>query len=468
MSESLFAEFNPSNYREWKSAVEKELKGQDYESQLLIEVEEGIVVEPLYTSETQSTSNEKPNTAIRSECANEQIIDLKIGIQKANEKALRVLNAGVNAITFSGRVSSYADFKNLLQNIGVPFIQLAFIRAENYTDLAQFLIQLVKENNWDKNNIRGYFGIDPIGDLFSHGKWNQDEESDFKTGIEVSKLIAEELPQFRSLTVSASLLHNAGADFSEEIAVSTAIGIEYIDRLSKAGISLDRCVRLVQINTAAGPELLHELAKFRAMRMLWSRVVSAYPNQTLKNLPYFRGETSVLYSSALDAHTNLLRASTEVFAMMNANLNGILVLPYNEAEPEEENEFAERIARNIFLILRDEAYLERTLDPSAGAYFIEELSNQLLKKSFYLLNEIENSKGILALFFSGKLKNAVDQQYERKKSDFLKGKLTMVGTNKYTLPAEPSPVHKTQANGTAIIPKRLSDEWVNAKAEVKS
>lgn len=467
MSESLFKEFKSANYQDWRTSVEKELKGKEYAKTLAIEVEEGIVVEPLYTKE-----NQKKNLPIISlakyESINEQVIHLDKNPSTTNEKALRVLNAGVNGITFSGSIPDYDYFKKLLNGIGIQFIQIAFIQAENYLIIANWIKKYCEEHKIDSNQIQGYFGIDPIGDYLQSGNWKKNEKEDFSELIQVAEYCKINLPQFRTLQISAELFHNAGASFTGELIYTSAILIEYIDRLSNAGLTLSEATSRLQINTAVGIDLLPEIAKLRAVRLLTNAILQTYPQSTEGKQIYLRAETSKLYSSAIDTNSNLLRASTEVYAMMCGTVQSICVAPYNESEPILENEFAERIARNIFLVLKEESYLTRTIDPAAGSYFIEELTQQLYDKSVTDLRKIESAGGILSYFHSGELKSKIDQQYLKKKSDFLSGKLTMIGTNKYFNKNETSIGKKLNSESQkAILRKQLSAELVNEKVEEK-
>jgi methylmalonyl-CoA mutase len=182
------------------------------------------------------------------------------------------------------------------------------------------------------------------------------------------------------------------------------------------------------MNFASGPNYFLEIAKFRAFKLLWKQVLSEYGIQNAQ--PYITAETAWWNKSQTDAHTNMLRTTTEAMAAALGGCHSITVHRYDH-HFNDGSSFASRIARNTQLILQEEAYLNNVADPGAGSYYIEKLTDAIAEKSWELFQEIESKDGFHECLQSGFIQEQIAQSRTEKAEAYKEKKKILVGVNKY-------------------------------------
>jgi methylmalonyl-CoA mutase len=219
----------------------------------------------------------------------------------------------------------------------------------------------------------------------------------------------------------------------------------------------------ITFTVAVGSNYFFEIAKIRALRMLFASLASAYNTPTTCHiiaLPSRRNKT--LY----DYNVNMLRTTTECMAATLGGANSVCNLPY-DALYHKSNEFGERIARNQLLILKNESYFDAVSNPADGSYYIETLTNQLAEKALELFKSIEKGGGLLSQLKEGTLQKKIKESAQKEQDWFDEGKIVLLGTNKYPNKADQMkhdlelfPFVKTNKRKTEIAPiiaKRLSE-----------
>jgi hypothetical protein len=223
---------------------------------------------------------------------------------------------------------------------------------------------------------------------------------------------------------------NKGAYISQELAFALAEGHDLLVELMKNGKSVDEVSNCIQFKMGIGNSFFKEIAKFRALRTLWSSIVSAYKPSDDKSLQTkIRAYNSQWNKTAIDEQTNLLRTTTEAMSAIMGGVDTLCVMPCNALT--EQTAGAYRWSRNIQLLLRDESFLNRVIDPGSGSYFIEEWSKKISDKAWEIFQEIEKRGGYYFCLESGVLdemcSNSASEQVEQVES----GERIVIGANAF-------------------------------------
>lgn len=445
MNNWLFNEFGSVSAKQWKQKIQFDLKGADYNDTLVWKTNEDISVKPFYHAddfkEQPRVSNAK--TTAWNICQSIFVADVK----KSNQKAIDAIERGAESIKFI--IPSEAVLINdLLENINLESIPL-------YFEL-QFLSEtFVKQLTTILSNTGIHIHTDIIGNLAKSGNWYhslKDDFSKFKGIITNSK----------SFSVDASLYQNAGANIVQQLAYTLGHANEYLNYFENSKETLP--TPEVSFNVSVGTNYFFEIAKLRALRILWSTLATAYntnSNCYILATPTKRNKT--LY----DYNTNMLRTTTECMSAILGGANSIYNLPY-DAIYHKDNEFGERIARNQLLVLKHESYFDIVSNPSDGAYYIESLTNQLTEKALDLFKNIEKNGGFLKQLKDGTIQRKIKESVTKEEAQFNAGEEILLGTNKHPnaedrmkQELELYPFVKTNQRKTLIEPiieKRLAEK----------
>lgn len=214
-----------------------------------------------------------------------------------------------------------------------------------------------------------------------------------------------------------------------------------------------------------------EIAKLRAFRKLWSTIGNAYEMTLDEQAVPISAETSMITKSKLDPYVNILRAGNEAFSAILGGVNLLHVSAFDEIY-KETNEFSARISRNIQLLLREEAHLNKVSDPAGGSYYIETLTNELVKKSWELFQLIDRKGGIVEVLQSSWLQQEIKNIRDQRLTDVATRKQSLIGTNVYANLAEQVPyVNKRQSTNVSsnkVLPSvRLAEAFENLREHAK-
>ena len=304
-----------------------------------------------------------------------------------------------------------------------------------------------------------HINTDIIGNLARSGNWYNNLKEDHNI---FDDIIASATKQSATcISVDTSLYQNAGATMVQQLAYGLAHANEYLNHLDKgetSGESLE-----INFNVSVGTNYFFEIAKLRALRLLYKIVASEYkinPDCHIFVTPTKRNKT--LY----DYNINILRTTTECMSAILGEADTICNLPY-DAIYHKDNEFGERISRNQLLVLKNESYFDKVNNPSDGAYYIESLTNQLAEKGLVLFKDIEANGGFLHQLKEGVIQRKIKESATKEQEQFNNGEDVLLGTNKHQNPndkmkddLELYPFVKTNQRKTLIEPvieKRLAE-----------
>lgn len=235
----------------------------------------------------------------------------------------------------------------------------------------------------------------------------------------------------KNVDISVNNLHNAGANATQEIAVALSMATEFLDKgIKDKEYTIEDLIKKVDFSISIGTDFYIEIAKIRALRYLWTKITLLFSPSHTPTRVQIHAHTSLFNKTKKDPYNNVLRATMEAMAAFVGGADTLSVSPHNN-HFEQPDEFSERIARNIAIILDKESNLSKVADIAAGAYYLEYLTEQLCQKSWDLFKEMEQKGGFSKAFESGFVVKMVAEVAQKKFEDFRDKKLTLVGTNKY-------------------------------------
>ena len=444
---NMLADFAPVSTQVWKDKIIADLKGADFDKKLVWRTPEGFNVQPFYRREdlkglktTVSAPGQFPyvrGTRTNNDWAIRQNICACKNARKANEKALEVLNKGINSLGFclDKEKLTYHFIKTLLNGIAADCIAINFsICACAAPKLANILVRYYGRMGYDVKHMVGSINVDPIKNMLVKGKPLTREQVSAKIA-EVVKA-AKALPGYRVVGVNSVVLNNSGAYATQELAYALAWGAEYMTMLTEAGVPNYRAANAIRFNMGIGGNYFMELAKFRAARLLWAKIVEAYKapifTTALRNAAKMNvsAETSRFNMTIFDAYVNLLRTQTETMSAALAGVDEITVTPF-DITYERPTDFSERIARNQQLLLKEEAHFDKIVDPAAGSYYLENLTASIAAEAWKQFLDIQERGGMYQLVSEGKVQEHMAANLKARLNDVAKRKEVLLGSNQF-------------------------------------
>ena len=437
----LFNEFPPITTQEWENIINKDLKGADYDKKLIWKTLEGFNVQPYYRSEnleklnylTKGQPNNFPYVRATKDVNDWKIrVDIKVNnIHEANNFAKKNINNGVTSIGFVFCKEITEDaFEKLLEGIDIEKVEINFIDCSVSYKYVNFLIDYAKKHNVDLTKIYGSNEYDPLAYLVLTGT-TLCGENQCECMQNMLKNLQETMPNFRILTANPQIFNNAGSNVVEELAFGLAMGAEKLDKLTDFGLTIDEIAPKMQFNFAIGSNYFMEIAKLRAARFLWAKIVEAYKPKNIENTKIkIHSETSRWNKTVYDPYVNMLRVTTEAMSAILGATDSLTVLPFDIAF-NEGTEFSERIAKNVQLIIKEEAHFGKIIDPAAGSYYIENLTNSLVDSAWNLFLEVQDKGGFFEAFKSGFIQDKIEATAKTRDKNIAIRKEILLGTNQY-------------------------------------
>ena len=368
-NDKLFPEFTPATTEQWMEQIRRELKGAPLE-QLYWKESGDIEVKPFYRSEDVTStvdlgSKGMPGWEIR------QDFD-EIDEATANQQALKALNEGANAIGL--HIMPGTDLRKLLEGIQMQYINLHFVDPFNAYHLLDELEEIMEERGLKPIELNGSISLELMEGI--------EEEKNREEIPEYFREFKERLPNFRIINVP----------LKDELPAPEAVGLalakmhEYIFILTKNGIDIREALLRVQFSAGVGTDYFLEIAKLRALRLLWPKVLAPYTDAVPP--PFIHTETKT--TNTADVNTNMIRNATQGMAAIIGGANSLSI---NVTEGGERLPFLQHVARNVQLVLEHEGKLDKVADPAAGSYYIETLTHQIAEKAWEHFKTVESEEG---------------------------------------------------------------------------
>jgi len=442
-TEKLFDQFPPVTTKQWTDKILADLKGADYNKKMVWKTGEGFDVKPFYRMEDldnllyiNSLPGEFPylrGTKIKD---NNWLVRQNIDVtdySEANRKALTILMKGIDSLGFiltDPEAVSRENFEILLTGIHIEIIEINFLCNGKAKEILSILGEIASERGLDPDNIKGAVEADPIGRLMVNGKLCVPVEAGFDYLASLTSAAAL-FPNLQTVHLNASAFSNAGGDIVQELAFGLAMGSEYLTQLTDRNISPVLAASKVRFSFGTGSHYFPEIAKLRAARLLWSVITSRFNPGDRKGMRMkIHCVTTGWNKTIYDPYVNMLRTQTEVMSASLGGADSITVEPFDEAF-RKPDEFSERIARNQQLILKEESYFDKVADPSAGSYYIENLTTLIADNAWKLFLEIEENGGFIASLKTGLIQDKIEASASKRKNDLAIRRSILLGTNQY-------------------------------------
>ncbi len=439
--EKLFSEFPPISTEEWEEKIITDLKGADYEKKLIWKPIEGFKVRPYYRAEDlknfeylNTVPGEFPFNRGNRKNNNWNVrVDIETGnIKEANTIAIRAVNNGANALGFNAdELTSTENIETLLKGIDLEKTEINFLSSKSFPQTTDLFINEAERQNINKNNIKGSINYDPINHLAITGKLCKNEDETFEDSAKLFKKIITELPNFKALTINGNLFHNSGGSIIQEIAFGLASGNEYLSHLTSRGLNINQILPRLLFSFAIGSNYFMVIAKFRAARLLWSKITRQYkPKDHYSQKMNIHAVTSLWNKTIYDPYVNILRNTTEGMSAAIGGIDSMTINPF-DITYKESDDFSRRNARNTQLILKEESYLDKIVDPAGGSYYIENLTDSIAMTSWKKFQSIEENGGLIQLLQKGIIKEEIEATAQKRDMDIAQRKVSILGTNQY-------------------------------------
>ena len=455
--EKLFTEFAAPTTQEWLDKIQVDLKGADFQKRLVWRTNEGFNVQPFYRREDlanlktpDALPGEFPFVRGNKKDSNAWYVRQNVVVgedpKAANAKALDILNKGIDSLGFHipGKMVSKETVETLLDQILCDVVEVNFATCPRHAvELAEILVAYFAEKGYDKQKVVGSIEWDPMQKMVMKGK---DVTPVLAFGPKLVEVL-KEYPNFRCIAVSTDALNNAGAYIVQELGYALAWGNEYLQQLVDAGVDADLAAQSIKFNMGVSENYFMEIAKFRAARLLWAQIVKQYEPKSDEACKMCVNATTSKYNQTLfDSYVNLLRSQTEAMSAALGGIHSMVVTPF-DAPYEQATDFSERIARNQQLLIKEESHFDRIVDPSAGSYYIEHLTDALATEAWKIFLKVEEEGGFLAAVKAGTVQDDINATNVKRHGDAAKRKEFLLGTNQCPNVTEKSEGKKAQACG---------------------
>ncbi|MCT4654885.1 MAG: methylmalonyl-CoA mutase family protein [Cohaesibacter sp.] len=403
------------SHQDWQAVAEKALKGAPL-SRISTKTEDGVAVDPIY-----SRKEGKAPLAMR-DAQTPWAICQKVDhpdAAKANEQALIDLSNGTNmlSIPFAGSApargfgldASKEAIATALKDVLLDLIKIRLEGGVTGRVAASAFADVVKERGFDPAGLDVSFGLDPIGTFASHGIMAPDWAGRTNQMLDAIKALKEQGFKGPFITVDGRPYHDAGASDGQELGAVLASVLTYWRVLEEAGYEAAEALSMIDVTLSVEADQFGSLAKIRAMRHLWARMLEA------ANVPFLpltiHAETSWAMMTRLDPWVNILRVTTASFAAGVGGADSVCILPHTAAIGLPDT-LARRISRNLQTLLLEESNLYQVTDPAAGSGYVESLTSEIAQRAWARFQQIEQAGGMIEALTSGVIAGWIDESNE--------------------------------------------------------
>jgi methylmalonyl-CoA mutase len=446
-NDNLFGSFPPVTTSEWEARITDDLKGADYQKKLVWKTTDGIDVKPYYRDEDTlniETINTLPGEYpfVRGIHSGSNDWEIRQDIEtddrtEANLLALDAVNRGATGLGLvAADLETESDVEELIKGIDISKVALHFGAAPSYPALIKLVATNIKSKKLSAVKAKGSFDFDPISYLLLNGDFWKSEKNDLAQVATMIKLGKELLPSMKVINVNGHYFNSAGATMVQELGFSLASGNEYLALATTGGVSVDDAAQRMMFSFGVGSNYFMEIARLRTARLLWSKIVEQYKPADEKSMQmHIHCNTSAWNKTLFDPYVNLLRSTTEAMSAIIGGTQSLNILPFDTFY-KDPDEFSNRLARNQQIILKEEVYLDKVIDPAAGSYYIENLTQLIAEAAWKVFLQVEDKGGMIEAVKSGFVQDLVEKSAGLRLEDIANRRLIQLGTNQHPNPNE--------------------------------
>ena len=458
----LLGGFAEISYERWRQEVDKGLRGADFDKRLVSRTLEGIAVQPLYTATDALPEAAMPglppyrrgNTARPRAAAD---WDMRVRLDTPDPALLRAelladLGRGASSLwlCFDGDVRagrtgaeppadparrgaacvSAAQLGELLAEVPLPETGLCLDAGANALPVAACLFAAVAARGIALDRLDGSLDADPLGALAHDGALPCSLDSAKLQLTQLAAFCAERAPSLRAVTVSTLAYHDAGASAVQELGYALATGVLYLRWLTDAGMTVDAAAGQIGFRVAVGGDFFMEIAKLRALRQAWAAVVAQCEGGADAQRAPIHAVSALRTKSARDPWVNMLRETTEAFSAAVGGADAITSHGFDRVLGPSDA-FARRIAGNTQVILNEEAHVTRSVDPAGGAYYVEQLTEQLARDGWAVLQAVEQEGDMATALAVGRVHSELAKVAEQRETLLATRRQAITGVSEF-------------------------------------
>jgi len=456
---------------EWQAECVKLLKGVPFEKKMYTPTYEGITLRPLYTQadvanlphvaglpgqapfvrgghplgyrpspwqvaqELPYPTAEEFNEALVHDLARGQDAVVLV-IDAAGQAGLDPDQAGAGKVGRGGTsVASLTDLRAALDRVDLASHPLHVESGSAALVYAALLVALAREKGVDSARLRGSVGLDPLRGLVELGRLPLALDKAYDELALLTKWSAANAPGLQTVSASGHAFHDGGANAVQELAFTLAAAVHHLRELESRGVDVEVAAPRIRMSLSVGTHFFLEIARLRAARWLWARVVEESGGGESARKLTLHARTSRFGQTVLDPHVNILRGTTEAMAAILGGVDSLCVSPFDQAIGLPDT-FSRRIARNTHAILREESHLDLVADPAGGTWYIEALTAEIAEAAWELFQEVEAFGGLVGALKEGWVQAQVAGVAAERRANLAARRDILVGTNMYANPRE--------------------------------
>ena len=346
-------------------------------------------------------------------------------------------------------IDSILDMKILFDQIPLDKMSVSMTMNGAVLPILAFYIVAAEEQGVTMDKLAGTIQNDILKEFMVRNTYIYPPTPSMKIVADIFEYTSKNMKKFNSISISGYHIQEAGGTNDIELAYTLADGLEYLRTGIKAGIPVDNFAPRLSFFWGIGMNHFMEIAKLRAARMLWAKIVSQFNPTNPKSMALrTHSQTSGWSLTLQDPFNNVTRTAVEALAAAMGHTQSLHTNALDEAIALP-TDFSARIARNTQIYLQEETNITRVVDPWAGSYYIESLTNEIAQKAWALIEEVEALGGMAKAIETGLPKMRIEEASARRQARIDAGKDTIVGLNKYRLEKE-DPIETLEVDNTAV------------------
>ena len=454
----------------WRARVERELNGKPFDKALVRQVPGGPPVPPLFVDQPTpprgapgaapyvrgatppdvhppgwiaSTRHHHPEPRVLNQWVLEDLHHGVSGVYLALDRAGRqglAPEAAPDAIGDDGAaIYNLADLDAALTGVVPAAIDLSFEVGPNAHAGASLLAAWLDEQGLDPGLDNVHLYADPLGAWARDGRLHRDLPGALQELAQTTQRFRARTTHGRTALASGLVYHSAGADVGQELGLTLATAVAYLRALEAGGVDLPEAAAAITLQVAVGRDVFVEVAKLRALRLLWSKVLGASGLTALPR-PRVHAVTSPRTLTVADPWVNMLRGTTQVFAAIVGGADVITPLPFDRAVGRPDA-LGRRVARNTATVLREESHLGFVLDPGGGSHYLESLTDDLARAGWTVFQEVERQGGLAEALQAGWVAEQLAAAWAERRRALALRKEPVTGVSEFPDPDE-APVER--------------------------
>ncbi|GAA4897077.1 methylmalonyl-CoA mutase family protein [Streptomonospora salina] len=355
-----------------------------------------------------------------------------------------------------------AAIGEVLADVHLDFCPVTLEPGTDYAAAARELVRAWTDRGLPASSVSGGLGIDPLSTAARTG-----EPAEVGQAAHTAAAFAERHPRLRLVTADATPYHEAGGSDAQELGAAVAAGVAYLRALTGEGLEPAEAARRLEFRFAATADQFATIAKLRAARAMWDRVLEACGLDAADRPPmYQHAATSAAMATRRDAHVNMVRTTLACFAAGAAGADAVTVLPFDSALGLPDG-FARRIARNTHALLAEESHLTRVVDPAGGSYYVERRTADLYGAGWAFFQELEAAGGMAEALAGGLVAERIEEVWLRRRDAVAHRRDPITGVSEFPdldeAPIErdphPDAAQPPAAGGAALPRRRYAQEF---------